>query len=103
MGIWERGGGGALGKQDQRGSAVGFGEQLFTGYISAILPSYPHGICGIRDPHCVQIEWKKVTALWGSRKTGCAYTPPSTLCTHSSEERAVPLEIFRGITGYTGV
>ena len=43
MGIWERGGGGALGKQDQRGSAVGFGEQLFTSYVSAIptqLPSW---------------------------------------------------------------
>ena len=52
---------------------------LVSSYSPAIYPlslhGYPQGTSGLRDPPRVQIEWRKLTALWGSRKIGCAYIP----------------------------
>lgn len=47
---------------------------LWWAVIQAILASYPRSACGPRDPHCVQVEWWKLLALWSSGKT--AVPPP---------------------------
>ena len=87
MRIWERGGGGALGKQDQRGSAVGFGEQLFTCYVSAIPMQLPSWYLWDQGPSLCTNWMEEVNSIVGFQKDRLCLYPHLPLYVHLSKRK----------------